>query len=1153
MRKILCLLMTFAALAAASAQPYSYTELSLDEGFPSSVNSIFIEESGFAWLGAGDALYLLYGNNSFSRHDRSQGYLPGNNVLQVLTDSHGMAWILTDKGFIGYNSRLNIEHPSFIKGMDGSQVAYCVRPQGDNIYFGGNGCIWKFDHRSGKFSTLCEFETQFKVTDLILSFREGRTVLAAFSKGMTENYLVDIIDGSILAGEELASGFCAGFSDSRGYTWISLFDAGVYRMSPSMDIVQRYDSTTIPIDDNNVLCFAERHGKIWMGTDGGGIKILDPWDATIQRLDLSEHRMTPDPATTVSTMFCDHNGHVWCGRPNGGVLIVSETHIEMFRTEDFDPQIDTKGISYFYQDGPTDDIWVGTYGSGLMKYDQTTGKFTGFPSTEGLHIYSMAKVDDDTIALSCPNKGFFYFYKKTGQIERFEPLSEYKYYYATVNDGVFVDNDAHGNVLMFSHDVKRWNKLTGELETFTPDHDRDLGYLHPIRGSMCQYILDFTHIYKWNESLPDKLEVVGELTDGSRFFCSSMNRDGTIWFGAGGRIGQFNTETREIIFDKHVFEPAPSLIFSADNGKLWLGTRNALYVINPESNSIITLGESDGVADNEYILQAKMQAANGDIYLGGSKGMLRIHTDFSLPSSPDPDIVVSGVTVDGEEVFDFGGITVPVNHSTLAIRFLVRGTDILTTHMHRIQVKGPGGWVMDEESNKPFISFRGLNPGHYILSVSTTTQDGRWTEPKEIFTFNVAHHWYGTWWAIILFLMCSGMLCFNIYRTLSTKRTAERAKVADEERYNFLINVSHELRTPLTLILGPLRRIMADPSLKDNHRESIKKVCRQADRMATLLNTVLTTDKIGNGATKVNPRSININEWLENCSEEFNDEAMGREMSITLKTDPGAGSVMMDPDLCRIVFSNIMSNALRHNQPGHHITVWSSADIHPGYVRIGIRDHGSGIGVVDVSKLFERYYRATEEHTGFGIGLSYAKTIVDAHGGKIGAFNNDKDAGATFWFELPAAAIPGESIGEAPRYVSKLTRTILAKDLKDKIILFVDDSKYLRDYVESELKDLCKEFLMAYNGAEALRVLAAHEVDVVVTDVMMPEIDGVELCRIIKTSPNYRHIPVIMLSARADEESKARGYAVKADQYMSKPFDIKDLIAILDNKTRRQI
>ena len=1152
MRKLLCLLLAAAAVATASAQPYSYTELSLDEGFPSSVNSIFIEESGYAWLGADDALYLLYGNNSFSRHDLNQGYLPGNKVLQVLTDSHGMAWILTDKGFLGYNSRLNIEHPSFIRGLDGTQVAYCVRPQGDNIYFGGNGRIWKYDYRSGEFSTLCELGTPFKITDLLIGQKEGRTALSAFSKGMTEFFFVDVLDGSVTPGDELASGFCAGFSDSRGYTWISLFDAGVLRMSPSMDVVQRYDDTTMPIDDNNVLCFAERYGKIWMGTDGGGIKILDPWNATIQRLELSEHRRTPDPATTVSTMFCDHNGHVWCGRPNGGVLIVNQTHIKMFRTEDFDPQIDTKGITFFYQDGPTDDIWVGTYGSGLLKYDPLADAFTSYPSTAGLHIYSMARVDDDTIALSCPNKGFFYFHKNSGQIERFEPLSEYKYYYATVNDGVYIDNDPHGNILMFSHDVMRWNKMTGALETFTPDHDRDLGYLHPIRGSMCQYILDYTHIYKWNESLPDKLEVVGELTDGSRFYCSSMNRDGVIWFGAGNHIGHFDTETRELIFDKHTFEPSPSLIFSAVDGKLWLGTRNALYVIHAESNNIVTLGESDGVTDNEYVLQAKMQAANGDIYLGGSKGMLRIYSDFNLPSSPDPDIVVSGVTVDGEEIFDFGGITVPVNHSTMTIRFLVRGSDILTTHLYRILVKGPRGWVMDDEANKPFVNFRGLNPGHYTLSVSTTTRDGRWTEPKEIFEFNVAYHWYGTWWAITLFLICFFFLAFYLYRSLSTKRAAERAKVADEERYNFLINVSHELRTPLTLILGPLKRIIADSSLQDSHRDSIKKVCRQADRMATLLNTVLTTDKIGNGATQVHPRPVDINEWLERCSDEFSEEANGRDMSIIMKTDPGADSVMMDPDLCRIVFSNIMSNALRHNQPGHHITVWSSADIRPGYVRIGIRDHGSGIGVVDVSKLFERYYRATEEHTGFGIGLSYAKTIIDAHGGKIGAFNNDRDAGATFWFELPAAALPGESMSEAPDYVSKLTRSILAKDLKDKTILFVDDSKDLRDYVESELGELCKQLLMAYNGAEALRVLVGHEVDVVVTDVMMPEIDGVELCRTIKTSPDYRHIPVIMLSARVDEESKARGYAAKADQYLSKPFDIKDLIAILDNKTRRK-
>ena len=1154
MRKAILTLTAALAFFSASAQTFSYSVLSPDDGFPSTVNSIFVEKEGFAWLGAQDALYLLYGNNSFSRHDTSQGYLPGNIILQIRTDSHGCAWILTNRGFIGYNSRLNIEHHSFVVGLDGSQVAYSVLPQDDDIYFGGAGCIWKYSHSTAEFSTVCTFDTPdtFRITDLVPGSHNGRLTLTAFSKGKKEYFRFDASTGErIDADGVLESGFCAGFTDSRGYIWMSLFDVGVFRMTPEFNVVERYDRHNSSLSEDNVLCFAERNGKIWMGTDGGGINILDPWDDRIEQLHLARKDKASDPLSCVLTMFCDHNGHIWCGRPTGGIVIVSESQIEMFRTEDFDPAIDAKGITYFLQDGQSDDIWVGTFGSGLMKYSPRTGQFTRYPSTDGLYIYSMAKVDDNTIGLSCPNRGFFNFYKDTGKVEKFEPLSEFKYYFATQSDGVFLDTDVHENILLFSSDIKRWDLGTKSLEIFTPDINPDDGYLHPVRGTMCQYILDYTHIYKWNESLPDKLETVYELTDGSRFYCSSIDHNGVIWFGAGLRVGRFDTETREVTFLDHIFDIHPSLLLCADNGKIWLGNRNALYVYNPKNNAIMTLGEADGVRDNEYVLQAKLQASDGDIYLGGSKGMVRVLADYAVPSSADPEIVVSGVTVDGEEIFDFGDLKVNYDHSNINIRFLVRGPDILKTNMYRIQGAGPKGFVMNEEYDKPFISFRRLDPGRYTLSVATTTQDGRWTEPCQIYDFTVTPPWHKTWWAVLIMCLIAATAALLLIKAISRRRTEARVKESGEERYNFLINVSHELRTPLTLILGPLKRILADPELKDQHKSSIKKVCQQADRMATLLNTVLTTNKIQNGATEVHPRPVPVNDWLMRCADEFSDEATGRDMSIVNKTDPQAGCVMMDPDLCRIVFSNIMSNALRHNNPGHPITVWSSATISPGYVRIGIRDHGTGIGSVDVSKLFERYYRETEDRTGFGIGLSYAKTIIDAHDGRIGAFNNDKDPGATFWFELPAAGQPETDDGDTPEYVSKLTRSIMAKALKDKTVLFVDDNADLRDYVREEMTGICGKLLLAYNGADALRVLVDHEVDAVVADVMMPEIDGITLCDKIKSSPNYRHIPVVLLSARADDESKSRGYKAKADYYLSKPFDIKELVAILEGKTRK--
>lgn len=382
-------------------------------------------------------------------------------------------------------------------------------------------------------------------------------------------------------------------------------------------------------------------------------------------------------------------------------------------------------------------------------------------------------------------------------------------------------------------------------------------------------------------------------------------------------------------------------------------------------------------------------------------------------------------------------------------------------------------------------------------------------------------------------------------RTIALEN-ARQAKEAEEERYNFLVNVAHELRTPLTLIIGPLRRVIRNGEVPQATIDVLGRVCGQADRMTSLLNTVLTTNKIEQGAEAAHPVPVNFNEWVTASSDEFRDEALNHNIEIAVVTDPSIGSVNMDEHLCKIVFSNLMMNAMRYTFHDTRVEVSTSWNEAKDAVRVSVRDYGAGIGDIDVSKLFERYYRATEEKTGFGIGLSYSKTIVDAHGGKIGAFNNQDGTGATFWFELPADY--GDRVQLEPQKEEDVPETGKRQisGLKDVTLLYVEDDYDLRDFVQIEMEDYCGKVLVASNGKKALDVLAKEDVDIILTDVMMPEIDGLELCQIVKGTPEYRHIPVIMLSARADVESIQRGIDAQANFYLDKPFDMDQLIEVLE-------
>jgi|GEM_PF-3055736 Osmosensitive K+ channel histidine kinase len=413
--------------------------------------------------------------------------------------------------------------------------------------------------------------------------------------------------------------------------------------------------------------------------------------------------------------------------------------------------------------------------------------------------------------------------------------------------------------------------------------------------------------------------------------------------------------------------------------------------------------------------------------------------------------------------------------------------------------------------------------------------------------------------AIALVSILAILAVVGVFLYLLYKRNIRHVKAAGEERYNFLVNVSHELRTPLSLIIGPLSRILKKEEITNDDREKLVNILTQGERMKNLINTVLTTSKIEAGATKPVRSHVNVNEWVRGCADSFKDEVSGYNSDIVLNIDESIGQINMDAQLCGIVFSNIMMNAIKHNEPGKPITVSTKGLSDDGMVRISISDRGSGIGT-NLEKLFEKYYTSTEENAGFGIGLSYSKTIIDAHRGKIGAYNNTDGKGATFWFELPATKFAFDHAAEPEEGTlveSTLIKVKAAYDnimgenvptnrksieLKNAKVMFVDDDPDLREYVEMELAESCGEVFVAKHGAQALAMLEDNGVDIVVSDVMMPFMDGLTLCRSIKSNDRLRHIPVILLTARADDNSIREGFLASADCYMPKPFIINDLL-----------
>ena len=384
-----------------------------------------------------------------------------------------------------------------------------------------------------------------------------------------------------------------------------------------------------------------------------------------------------------------------------------------------------------------------------------------------------------------------------------------------------------------------------------------------------------------------------------------------------------------------------------------------------------------------------------------------------------------------------------------------------------------------------------------------------------------------------------------------------------EEKVRFLININHELRTPLTLIHAPLKQLLESLSPEDDKYPVIQSISKQSGRMKNLLNMVLDVRKMEVGQSTLNVGTVELTPWIEQLITDFRPEAQLKGISILYSPGPEVDTLCFDKEKCTTILINLLINALKYSPENSLIRVTTSLSDDKNRVRISVSDEGPGLKDVDINNLFIRFYQGNNSRPGTGIGLSYSKILAEQHGGSIGAYDHGDMSGSTFWFELPRDTQPGKVTLQPQPYLNELlapTEELESipdgKDGKEETqgntLLIVDDNKDLTDYLSDALKNKFKKIWMAYDGEEALRICRESHPDIVVSDIQMPRMNGYKLCKHIKEDLEISHIPVILLTARNDEESKTFGYKNGADAYQTKPFEVDILYTIIQSQLKNR-
>ena len=437
--------------------------------------------------------------------------------------------------------------------------------------------------------------------------------------------------------------------------------------------------------------------------------------------------------------------------------------------------------------------------------------------------------------------------------------------------------------------------------------------------------------------------------------------------------------------------------------------------------------------------------------------------------------------------------------------------------------------------------------------------------PIHLTDIHVTPPWYKTDWFIILcciFLtggIIVGMSIFNIRKEVKIqKRLKEYRQYFNEKKIDFLIHINHELRTPLTLIYAPLKCLIdknETQGLPSYLMPQLQLIFNQAQYMREIVDMVLDWNSMEAGYSKLKIQKCKLDEWITNIVKDFTEEARQKGICIKLQMTTDIEEVWFDKQKCHTVLSNLLMNALKFSMPESCITI--NTRKLENKVRISVVDEGIGIQDSDITNLFTRFYKGNHKEKGSGFGLYYAKIIMEMHGGDIGTYNNT-DKGATFYLELPLLDINEKA--EATKLLQKEAPIVnttqdLHFDCTGKTILIVEDEMELREYLIESFTETFKKVYAADNAISALETCRKKQPSIIVSDVMMPQMDGFELCRQIKNDIRISHIPVILLTARYDQTGITTGYKSGADSYIPKPFDLAFLKVVVGNilKNREKI
>jgi len=1203
---VLYLLLFFGFSPRGYSQDYPVKFLDISDGLSNnSVTTIFQDSDGYMWFGTYDGLnrYDGYNFKVFRNRINDKKSLPFNTIYNIEGDLQKNLWIGGSNGLCIYNKTNAVfqaasyvvpnQKPRILK-----DIIHQMRAVSDQLFLVASQNLGLIVFENG---SLTGKHVPLKVLGNNISMDSYDAIAIQDDKKNARSW-VYVRNVGICTFHYASKSLQVVFPllievkamklASDGKLWLGT-DEGLFLFNTKSGVLsENYFASKCSVTD----ILIDKKKEMWITTDGCGIyKVIGTHKKAIPYTGVKENKLVK--SNSIWSLYEDKAGNKWIGTLRGGISMLSNT-TKYFKSIRYNANDPAENFILSFCEDEKNNLWVGTDGAGLKYWARKNNKYINYGNKlSSPFITSIVRDNNNEIWLSTWAGGINKIDPKNNSVTQYSCYNPFTK--QTEKNIWFVYKDSKANI---------WASATNEGSLYVFDRTKNSFALFDKSVTNLQCMTETSDGKLWGGNYTSLFSIekgtrkITRTIIGNPVRCIHEDKDKNLWLGTQeGGLLLFDRKTKtfkRLTTDDGLPSNTILRLLEDKGGNLWMSTYNGICRFDKKRKTFRNFSVNDGLQSNQFSFNAGIQLASGEFLFGGINGFNIFFpeaikgfnqennvllTDFYVNNQPIEESKAE--LVSEEKSGQIKEVSLAYDQTTLSLEFVALDYNNADKINYAYFLEGwDEQWNYVGQARK--ANYSRLPEGRYTFKVKTTNFKGGWNKAVSLINMEVLPPWYRTWWAYSLYLLAgiAGILAYLKYNK-NREELKYKVKIAEleskkekeiaEKQSSMFTYISHEFRTPLSLIINPLKKAVQKESVQNGSSGSDLAIAhRNARRLLSLVDQLLLFRKAENDADSLRLSPINVNSLCNEVYQCFVNQAKDKNINYIFNVPDHEIVIIGDYEKIEISLFNLMSNAFKYTPIGGEINLKLEENDHE--VMLEISDSGDGIEKKDIEVIFEKFKQINSKvsvGTGFGIGLYIVKYFVDKHKGTVSC---ESELGKGSIFKLTflkgnehfqdieiTNVVPQRSqlfdelIVDDVEENSPINNTVSESDfqkimLTDKrTVLIIDDNAEIRSYL---IKLFSENYIIysAENGQEGLELTKKHMPDLVISDITMEQMDGLELCRKIKESDSLSHIPVILLTASKNPETHLQGITDGADDYITKPFDDDILAARVESLLRNR-